>query len=433
MSIFTRRPAPTDSASRRRVESNQDSRLTLYGALRRAHLGVALIAVLTAGIALTVVGLTALRAYADHNLRLVARSISYTVEAAVVFRDKEAVLTSLSAITATENVAGVTVLDTAGNVLAEWHRTPRLSATILPRIIGDWLTPDPVDIPVSGANKVVGIVRASADPTAFVHFLLQGAQGVLVCLLLTAVAAHYLSHRMMRDIVAPLKELMRVAHTVRSKRAFSHRLPAARIAELNELSDDFNALLAELESWQMQLQREKNELALRASHDGLTGLLNRSAFLQALETAVKSAAVHGHFTAVLYLDSDKFKSINDHFGHAAGDKVLVGIAQRLIGCVRESDAVARLGGDEFAVLIRTLRQPQDAVQVAENIISAMCVPFPISETDTLNTGLSIGLAIYPIHAQSASALLDAADAAMYEAKRDAKGTWRDAAASSSGG
>jgi len=405
-------------------------RPTLYGALRRAHLSVALIAVLTAGISLTIVGLTALRAYADHNLHLVARSICYTIEAAVVFRDQEATLASLTAITAKENIADVVVLDIEGKVLADWHRTPTSSLSTIRRTVGNWLTPQPVELTVTSAGHTVGTVRVSGDPTAFVYFLLQGAQGLLICLLLTAVAAHYVSRRMMHDIVAPLRLLMRVAHAVRTERAFSRRLPSARIAELNELSADFNALLAELESWQSQLQSENSALAIRATRDGLTGLLNRSTFMQALESAIATAAADDHFSAVLYLDSDEFKSINDRHGHAAGDKVLAEIAKRLLGCVRESDVVARLGGDEFAVLIRTLRQPQDAAQVADNIVFAMSAPFRLSASETVRAGLSIGTAVFPIHAQSAEALLAAADAAMYEAKRDARGTWRDATSSS---
>lgn len=430
MRIFRRTRSPERSPPSRAMDASQAERPTLYGALRRAHLSVALIAVLTAGISLTIVGLTALRAYADHNLQLVARSISYTVEAAVVFRDQEATLASLTAISANENVADVLVLDVDGKVLADWHRTPGTSSSPVRQILGNWLTPRPVELTVTSANQPVGTVRVSGDPTAFVFFLLQGAQGLLICLLLTAVAAHYVSRRMMRDIVAPLKQLMHIAHAVRSERAFARRLPAARIAELNELSADFNALLAELESWQNQLQSENSALALQATRDGLTGLLNRSTFMQSLETAIATAADEAHFSAVLYLDSDEFKSINDLHGHAAGDTVLVEIAKRLHSCVRESDAVARLGGDEFAVLIRTLRQPQDAVKVAENIISAMSAPFSISPTKTVRAGLSIGLAVFPIHARSAESLLDAADAAMYEAKRDARGTWRDATSSS---
>ena len=420
MKMFGNRPASAPA---------QPSRLTLYGFLRRAHFGVALIAVLTAGVSLTALGLTALRTYADHNLRLVARSISYTVEAPVVFRDREAALESLAAISGQENVAAVSILDADGRLLADWRRTAETSPGSWRRVVGEWLTPAPVQLPVLSASRSVGAVRVSGDPTALLHFLWQGVQGLFVCLLLTALAAHYMSRRMIRDIVSPLQQLMEVAHSVRSERAFERRMPGARIAELNALSEDFNVLLGELETWQQQLQRENTSLAHRASRDSLTGLLNRSAFMQALEATIAVAATKQLFSAVLYLDCDQFKAINDRYGHAAGDAVLVGIAQRLHACVRESDYIARLGGDEFAVLIPSLRQPQDAVQVAESIISAMSAPLRLPEGGTVRAGLSIGLAIFPVHAQSPKAVLHAADAAMYAAKRDARGTWRNAVSS----
>lgn len=404
-------------------------RLTLYGALGRAHIGVALIAVLTAGISLTVLGLTALRVYADHNLRLVARSISYTVEAPVVFRDSDATLDSLAVIGASEDVAAVTVLDRDGRTLADWRRNTQTASVGLRKVIGDWLTPTPVELTVLNSGQPVGMVRVSGDPATLLHFLLQGVLGLSACLLMTALAAHYMSRRMMRDIVVPLHQLMRVAHAVRSERAFEQRMPAARIAELNELAEDFNVLLAELQRWQQQLQRENRSLAQRASHDSLTGLLNRAAFVQALEAAIAAAEAHQHFSAVLYLDSDEFKTINDSFGHAAGDAVLVEIAQRLHACVRETDQIARLGGDEFAVLIPTLRHPEDAVQIAENIVAAMRPPLRLPDGDIVRSALSVGVAVYPVHGQSPMALLNAADAAMYEAKRDARGTWRNASVS----
>ncbi len=402
------------------------ARPTLYSVLRRIHLGVALIAVFTAGVSLTALGLTALRVYAEHNVRLVARSIAYTLEAPVVFRDQAATGETLAAIAASEDIARATVYDLDNHVLAEWQRPGQAPLTGLRHVLSEWLAMGVVEQPILHQTQPVGMLRVSGDPRNLLHFLLQGALGLLGCLLLTAVGAHYLASRLLVQIVEPLRNLMRVAHAVRSKRDFAQRTPPASIAELNALSEDFNGLLDELQTWQNQMQHENRSLAHRANHDALTGLLNRAAFVEALEHAVRHAAANDEYAAVLYLDSDDFKNINDRHGHAAGDAVLVALAQRIRASLRAGDTVARIGGDEFAVLAAALRAPRDAIHIAEHILQAMSAPIDLPDGSTVQASLSIGLAVFPVHAQGSQALLHAADAAMYGAKRRSSGTWQSA-------
>ncbi|KWR92084.1 diguanylate cyclase [Cupriavidus sp. IDO] len=401
-------------------------RLTLYSALRRIHLGVALIAVCTAGVSLTALGVTALRVYAEHNLHLVARSIAYTLEAPVVFHDQAATGDTLGVIAASEDIARATVFDRDNQVLAEWKRPDPQRFTGLRYAIGELLTTGAAEQPIIHEAQQVGLLRVTADPGNLLHFLLRGVLGLLGCLLLTAVGAHYLSSRMLVHIVEPLRNLMRVAHAVRSERDFAQRTPPAHIEELNALGEDFNGLLDELQTWQNQLQHENRSLAHRANHDALTGLLNRAAFEEILELAVRTAAAKQGYAALLYLDSDAFKDINDRFGHAAGDAVLVAIAQRIRGSLRGSDVVARLGGDEFAVLVASLRAPHDAIQVAEHVLLAMQAPITLPDGSSVGASVSIGLAVFPVHAQGSQALLHAADAAMYGAKRRSGGIWQSA-------
>lgn len=401
-------------------------RPTLYSVLRRIHLGVALIAVFTAGVSLTALGMTALRVYADHNVRLVARSIAYTLEAPVVFHDQAATTETLAVIAASEDIARATVYDRDNRVLAEWRRPGQPQLTGLRHALGEWLSMGAVDQPILHQAQQVGVLRVSGDPRNLLHFLLQGALGLLGCLLLTAVGAHYLASRLLVQIVEPLRNLMRVAHAVRSERDFAQRTPPASIEELNALSEDFNGLLDELQTWQNQMQHENRSLAHRANHDALTGLLNRAAFVEALEHAVRHAAANNEHAAVLYLDSDDFKRINDHHGHAAGDAVLVAVAQRIRASLRTGDTVARIGGDEFAVLAAALRTPRDAIHIAEHILQAMTAPIALPDGSTVQASLSIGLAVFPVHAQGSQALLHAADAAMYGAKRRSGGIWQSA-------
>jgi len=401
------------------------TRPTLQGTLRRIHLSVALIAICTAGLSLTVLGITALRVYADHNLRLVARSVAYALEAPVVFNDKAATGDALALI-ASEDVAHASVYDRNERLLAEWRRPATHSFPGLSRAVGELLLAGPVEQPILHDAQAVGYLRLTGDPGNLLSFLASGFFGLLACLVLTAVSAHYMSRRMLAHIIEPVRNLMRVAHAVRSERAFDQRTPPARIAELHALGEDFNGLLDELEDWQKQWQHENRSLAHQASHDGLTGLLNRAAFEQALERALRAAQALDRHAAVLYLDSDDFKDINDRFGHAAGDEVLIGVAARLRACLRESDVVARLGGDEFAVLLAPLQRPGDAIRVAEHILASLREPIMLKSGAAISASISIGIAAHPVHGTTAEALLRAADTAMYGAKRRSGGTWQSA-------
>lgn len=161
-------------------------------------------------------------------------------------------------------------------------------------------------------------------------------------------------------------------------------------------------------------------LDFMAHHDSLTGLPNRLQLQLRLEHGVAYARRHASLLAVLFVDIDRFKTINDTLGHDAGDQVLVQFAQRLRGCVREVDTVARHGGDEFIVLLTELRAGADAQQVADKITSAIAEPFVVNG-DLLDVGASIGVAVYPDDDDDIETLIEKADLAMYAAKQRGNG------------
>lgn len=152
-----------------------------------------------------------------------------------------------------------------------------------------------------------------------------------------------------------------------------------------------------------------------AHHDLLTGLPNRRLFLDRLEQEVKHARRAARPLALMFMDLDGFKEVNDSLGHEAGDRVLCDVAERLAGCVRDDDTVARLGGDEFTVILTGVLLRQDAEHVAQAIIDALAMPFHIS-TEPVRISVSIGLSFYPDDASSPADLLEASDQAMYKAK-----------------
>lgn len=155
-----------------------------------------------------------------------------------------------------------------------------------------------------------------------------------------------------------------------------------------------------------------------AHHDSLTGLPNRLLFNDRLQQAVSLAKRDARQFALLYLDLDKFKPVNDRLGHTAGDELLQAVATRIRRQVRESDTVARVGGDEFTVILPNITRREEAETVAGKIIAAVAAPFQLgSQKQSVEIGTSIGIAIYPADAQDADTLVKAADAAMYSAKQ----------------
>ena len=172
---------------------------------------------------------------------------------------------------------------------------------------------------------------------------------------------------------------------------------------------------------------ERRALEARIQHaanfDQLTDLPNRGLFFDRLGQALALARRDGQRGALLFLDLDHFKEVNDRFGHAAGDSVLVSVARRLREQVRESDTVARLAGDEFTVILPRLVHVADAARVAEKILAAIAAPMDVGGA-TATVGASIGVVIFPDHGETAESILQAADSAMYEAKRDGRSVVR---------
>ncbi|MFT4723733.1 MAG: diguanylate cyclase (GGDEF)-like protein [Colwellia sp.] len=150
-------------------------------------------------------------------------------------------------------------------------------------------------------------------------------------------------------------------------------------------------------------------------HDSLTGLPNRKLFIERLQQALLIKSREKRSLAILFIDLDKFKPVNDSFGHIVGDLTLSAVAQRIEGCLRKSDTVARIGGDEFIVLLPTIRTEQDASEVSKKICHALSMPFEFAK-QSLSISSSIGVAIYPEHGSDETTLIKNADTAMYYAK-----------------
>jgi diguanylate cyclase (GGDEF)-like protein/PAS domain S-box-containing protein len=168
----------------------------------------------------------------------------------------------------------------------------------------------------------------------------------------------------------------------------------------------------------------EEQLAHQAFHDAVTGLANRALFAERVRHAIARSRREGHGLAVIFLDLDDFKTINDSLGHAAGDEVLIEVARRLDESIRGADTAARFGGDEFAVLLEDVEHSQEAADAAERILEALSVPLAVGHKE-LSLRCSLGISVAERESTiDADELIRDADAAMYIAKRDGKGTYR---------
>jgi diguanylate cyclase (GGDEF)-like protein len=224
-----------------------------------------------------------------------------------------------------------------------------------------------------------------------------------------------------RCTLQPMRRLTARMRLVRNDRSYlGTQVEPVGNAEMRELAEDFNELSAELKELHQTLES-------LAYNDPLTGLPNRVLFGDRLEQQVRLSERDSSGFAVLAIDLDHFKEINDTLGHHAGDQLLQQVGHRMKRALRRSDTlafagqtVARLGGDEFCALLPAVRSSEEAAIVAEKLLTAMEEPFEI-DGRAVRMGMSIGIALYPEHSLAANLLCRHADSAMYLAKRSGTG------------
>lgn len=172
-----------------------------------------------------------------------------------------------------------------------------------------------------------------------------------------------------------------------------------------------------------QLKESEARLEHLAHYDPLTGLPNRLLLLSRIDRAVEHAQRYHTRVAVLYIDLDRFKTVNDSLGHPAGDELLTAVARRLRERLRAEDTLGRLGGDELLVVLEDLHEPRGAAQVARSILEAMAEPYVLAAGQAIYMGASIGISLYPDDSNDASELIRNADTAMYQAKEQGRGAY----------
>ncbi|WP_175774337.1 sensor domain-containing diguanylate cyclase [Burkholderia anthina] len=262
---------------------------------------------------------------------------------------------------------------------------------------------------------VLGMARPLADVLTPAGIL---GDRIIRMVLISSVMAVILAILFARAITRPLQMLARAATHVFDDPA-AEQLPVARSDEIGVLARCFDSMRVEIRTQVSMLRAKQQELTHLAGHDPLTALPNRLLFMEHLDAAIRHAAAVRQGLAVMFVDLDRFKQINDQHGHAAGDRTLVAVAKRLSQVLRSGDMAARLGGDEFVVLISDLRSSAVIGDIASRIQLVMAEELEFGGR-RVAVGASIGVSEYPVDGASAEELLVKADAAMYAAKASAQ-------------
>jgi diguanylate cyclase (GGDEF)-like protein len=192
---------------------------------------------------------------------------------------------------------------------------------------------------------------------------------------------------------------------------------------LSKRTDEIGRMVQSIDAFRNKLEADRAAIAYLAEHDALTGLSNRARLSKESSAVAERAARNGGLAAILLIDLDGFKLVNDNQGHGAGDQLLIQIASRLRLLVSESDVIFRLGGDEFAVLLEGLKDAAEATSFAEKICQVIGEPYDLGGVTTSLSG-SIGIALAPLNGTTSESLLKKADMALYEAKAEGRNTFR---------
>jgi diguanylate cyclase (GGDEF)-like protein len=260
-------------------------------------------------------------------------------------------------------------------------------------------------------EKIKKTVKLAASELTAVNAVLKQEKGVEV------------SVQIIKEVITQNKEVeYKVAQAADDLHQVNAELAqemAARIVLESELADT-KTDLADVRDDLSKSQAKEEETRKFALQDALTGLPNRVLFEQSLYNWLIQAKRHSRGLAVLFIDIDNFKSINDTYGHDMGDKVLIMVADRLKSSLREEDTVSRWAGDEFVCLLMEVKQEAEVTRLAEKMVNRISEAYTFNRT-VLSIRVSIGIAIYPADGETADILLKKADTAMYQAKGTEKG------------
>lgn len=357
----------------------------------------------------------------QNRLSTLADIVGQNSTAALNFNDKQAAGEVLHALEAEPPIVFACLYDVQGHLFASYERD---AAQHNCRRESTFAVPSDnrhrsILRPVLRRQESVGVLLLTSDlqdVNKRRRNLIRIALA-LVCLMLVigGIAATVLQRRITHSISG----LVRAMQHVRREHNFAARVEVAGSNEIAQLGNCFNTMLSELELRDKEKRAAEARLQYQALNDELTGLPNRRLLADRLSQTLAIARRESRIVALLYIDLDGFKLVNDSLGHAVGDILLIQVSDRLRSRIRQSDTLARIGGDEFTAVLGSLRDKEDAALVAKTLLGVLAEPFFIDDHE-ISISASIGISMFPDDATDSSSLLQEADSAMYTAKRYGK-------------
>lgn len=355
--------------------------------------------------------------YEKCNLELIGSTLSTTLTAATVFADSYDARNKIEQL-GEQGLYASAKLVTRDNIeLVRWHAQQEPTGWYS-RWLREWMYSKPLNVAINHADVTVGTLTLEGTVTGAMRFIRYSFLILTSGMLCVLIVSLMLSAFLHRGIVATLRNITSSIHYVIHSGDFSLRIPGSPTSEFQLFSDDLNSLLKEMQSLKASLIRDNRSLAAKALEDPLTGLANRSAFTAHLALLLDRQQEKGRF-ALLFLDGDRFKSINDSWGHAAGDDVLKAIGSRLLSLAADQDLVARLGGDEFAMLVSSRVSEEELQRLVQCIHEVITQAITLAGDTQITTSVTVGYA-WSQQGDTVAAILERADMNMYRNKRAGK-------------
>ena len=364
-----------------------------------------------------------------------AKVLSDSLVPALLFKDRLAAMEALASLKFSPDVISAGLFDHGRQLFASYHKQGEIKAMPAPgdmaldepRFEGDYLD---LAVPLHSGLDHIGTLTLRIDLKPLMARVMAYAAMVAFAALLALAIGIWLVGRMQRRITDRLGGLAQLMQHVSSGGGYSQRAATEGQDEISSLAASFNAMLDKIQAREAELgnrlvEHRNAEVMLHqlAHYDTLTGLPNRHYFNLSLRDALQRQLEGERALGLMFIDLDNFKLVNDNFGHHVGDHLLVGVAKRLVGCLRSDDTVYRLGGDEFAVILPRVSEPHQLDVVANKMLAALEPPYDL-EGHEVYGGASIGIALAPDHARDANSLVRCADAAMYQAKQGGRNQFR---------
>lgn len=287
---------------------------------------------------------------------------------------------------------------------------------------------------ITFAGEELGRLVLSVDTLALQQQERRYTNIVLWVFVIATVFALILNWRLQKLLTRPINRLMKLVRDVDHKQKYDARIAIKRNDDMGELFSGINSMLDTIEDHRLQLQSQNDKLESlvelrteqlfhRANFDALTQLPNRHLLIDRIEHAIENATLAEERLAVMFLDLDRFKVINDSLGHSVGDQLLIAVAQKLSKIMHRTDSVCRWGGDEFVILLEHNPTHDELTDIAKLITSTLAKPIEISGHQ-LHVSTSIGIAVFPDDGAEAMNLLKHADISMYQAKEAGPAQYR---------